>query len=454
VNKQNKKKNQLFYPQNRHIFFHSSGGAMHNSKPHQSMIITYIIVIFLFIFSLILITNLASATYSPALDIYLFDSEGSSWEPLTEPIFFEYHNYDIAVTMENNCTFAYNVTLTIGTQDVTYKTTNSMPFITITAPSYSSINNEFIITASKEGYETAIVSVTLLKGTLQMVTDRVTVQEDESFSVIVTDTTTEKIPDCQIYIDSVHSTSCTAITNKLGIAYLPAPSVNEDTQLTVIAVKEGYAASASQIRVENIQTAFIGDVSTEFQDILPVILAIISVILAILIVTIRNRHDYNIHKENIFQAKKSIIKPLKFNNNKNESKMPNRLQSDIQTPTISKYTPTLKQNGNLQPKSTPIYKKGDCRSSHIEEIRIHIQNHEKKSKNISIEDKIDQIIPRHKVNKYDWFNGKDDIRNKIDSLTGEVDEQKSDKWFEGIDEIRGKVDEKLKKNNRKKNDNT
>lgn len=402
------------------------------------------------------LTGLAAsvaASPQPALELYLFDSEAPSWEPLAEPIFFEGHTYDIAITEENNVTFAYNVTLTIGTQDETYKTTNAMPYITLTAPPYTAANNELIITATKEGYDTAILLVTILKGTLCIVTDRVTVQEDESFSVIVTNSNEKKVPGCLTYLESVSSHSYTAITNEYGIAYLPAPSVKEDTQLTVIAVKDGYAAATTHIRIENTQTTFIGDVSTELSDIIPVILAILSVITAIIIVTLRNRHDHYMPEVKIHQTYKQSTYTKAPKTRNQPSKIPQYNQSKPHTQTIVQ--PAIQKNKppELHAKITPSYKKTECRSAHIEEIRIHVKNQEKKPKKISTEDKIDRLIPRYKEHKYEWFNGKDDIRYKIDSLTGEINEQQADKWFEGIDEIRSKVDEKLKKNNRKKNDN-
>lgn len=449
-----KQNTQHFYQHARftHIS-HSLGLPMHQLLIHYHRKLPYLLILLLLIPPLLLTTSPVIATPEPKLELYLFDSTAPSWEPLAEPIFFSQKTYDIAVTIENNVTFAYNVTLTIGTYDETYQTTPALPYITITAPTYTPSNNEVIITATKEGYETAILSVTILKGTLEINTDRVTVQEDESFSVIITNEEGKNIPDCLIYLDCVSSNSCSSVTNENGIAYLPAPAVQKDTQINIIAVKDGYACTTTQIRVENTQAAFIGDVSTEFQDILPVIFAVISVIAAIIIVTVRNRHDN--HRPEVKIHPHQTETP-KIHHQQNQS--PSRQKPPI-TPTkppIPTNTPAISNNTQSQETTSngySPYNKTENRSPHIEEIRIHVKNHEKKTKNISTEDKIDRLIPRHKEDRYEWFNGKDDIRYKIDSLTGEIDEQRADKWFEGIDEIRCKVDEKLKKNNRKKKEN-
>ena len=45
-----------------------------------------------------------------------------------------------------------------------------------------------------------------------------------------------------------------------------------------------------------------------------------------------------------------------------------------------------------------------------------------------------------------WFEGIDDIRYKIDKLTGDISSINENKWFEGKENIRNKIDEKLKKN--------
>lgn len=426
---------------------------MHQSPIQYHRKLPYLLILLLLIPPLLLSTSPVIATPQPKLELYLFDSTAPSWEPLQEPIFFSQKTYDIAVTIENNVTFAYNVTLTIGTHDETYKTTPALPYITITAPTYTPSNTEIVITATKEGYETAILSVTILKGTLEINTDRVTVQEDESFSVIITNEGGENMPDCLIYLDSVSSNSCSAVTNENGIAYLPAPAVQKDTQLNIIAVKDGYAGTTAQIRIEDTQAAFIGDVSTEVQDILPVIFAVISVIAAIIIVTFRNQHDNHRPEVKIHQHQNETPR---IRNQQNQTPSIHKTNTIPAKPPIPPNIPAISNNTQSREttgKGHSTTNKTENRSPHIEEIRIHVKNREKKTKNISTEDKIDRLIPRHKEDRYEWFTGKDDIRYKIDSLTGEIDEQRADKWFEGIDEIRCKVDEKLKKNNRKKKEN-
>ncbi|MBU0496458.1 MAG: hypothetical protein KKG04_00700 [Candidatus Thermoplasmatota archaeon] len=397
-----------------------------------------------------------SAAPLPELTIYLFEANTPSWEPLDEPIFIEGTTYDVAITEQDNVTFAYNVTITIGTSDETYCTSQSLPYITITAPTYTPQQKELCITATKEGFTTSITPVTILKGALTLTTDRVIVQEDESFSVTVTDHHHTPISDCLIYLDCVSTETATAMTNQKGIAYVPAPSVTYDSEQNIIAVKEGYAAGTTYIRVENLPNTYLGEISTEFSDIIPVILAILSVIGAILYVMVRNR-QYN-HTPHV-----KIHHPLEPAPQKQYVPPQNRNHT-IQTPNHPPTIQTRDSNDMKSYEKTPMpsplkYSQHTPspprRSPHVEEIRIHVQKQEKKEPDhLTPQQKINHIIPRHKTTHYEWFQGTEDIRYKIDSLTGKIDQQKADKWFEGIDEIRCKVDEKLKNKHKNQEKNT
>ena len=89
----------------------------------------------------------------------------------------------------------------------------------------------------------------------------------------------------------------------------------------------------------------------------------------------------------------------------------------------------------------------------VEEIRIQRTDQMKKTTYVSPDQEIpSKIIPRKskKKREFDWFEGTDDMRYKIDKLTGEIDEEKFDKWFEGTDNIQLKIDEALNKKKKKK----
>ncbi|MEA2055573.1 MAG: hypothetical protein U9O49_01920, partial [Candidatus Thermoplasmatota archaeon] len=99
---------------------------------------------------------------------------------------------------------------------------------------------------------------------------------------------------------------------------------------------------------------------------------------------------------------------------------------------------------------------GSERDSKVEEIRISRPRKEKEIVSVT-GDKIKEgkkVMPvqSHKSDDGDWFQGTDAIRYEIDKLTGEIDEENLDKWFEGIDDIRVKIDEKIKKKDKKKNE--
>ena len=61
------------------------------------------------------------------------------------------------------------------------------------------------------------------------------------------------------------------------------------------------------------------------------------------------------------------------------------------------------------------------------------------------------MAPPNKNDDYEWFNGTEYMKYKINKLTGEVDEKSADNWFVGEDIVRFKVDKKLKDKKLKKN---
>lgn len=92
------------------------------------------------------------------------------------------------------------------------------------------------------------------------------------------------------------------------------------------------------------------------------------------------------------------------------------------------------------------------REAKVEEIRISKPREEKTIISANDQKEEDKVNSRKKtIDPEDkWFEGTDDIRYEIDKITGEIDEEGKDKWFEGIDDIRAKIDEKVKKKDKRK----
>ena len=91
----------------------------------------------------------------------------------------------------------------------------------------------------------------------------------------------------------------------------------------------------------------------------------------------------------------------------------------------------------------------------VEEIRISRPRKEKEVVDVETEDdETEKVINKKKLQQrdYDWFEGSDDVQYEIDKLTGEVDEEGLDKWYEGVDGLKEKIDEKVKKKDKKKNE--
>ncbi len=95
------------------------------------------------------------------------------------------------------------------------------------------------------------------------------------------------------------------------------------------------------------------------------------------------------------------------------------------------------------------------KESKVEEIRITRPLKEKEVVPVALEeDEIEKVIKKKEIQKrnYDWFEGTDDFRYEIDKLTGEVDEDGLDKWYEGVDYHKDKINKKMKKKDKKENE--
>ena len=383
------------------------------SVSYNATYTSILILLFYILFTSVITTNV-DAQEENTLEIYLFDPSDSSYEPMESNIFLEGKEYEIVVW--NGTGYAYNATVVVPWNS--YVTTVESPSIMIQAPSYEEYS-QFVIIASKDGYIPAEKFVTVIKGRLEIVPDQMIVNEKEDFSVLVTDQDGNKISGSSVYIVK-EPKGDSDLTNEAGVAYLSAPDVESDEEnITIIALKEGYEEGTISIHVKNVQ---MGNIPAE---IIPIIIALIMVILAMLFVRFRKRA--------------SLPKPELDTDTITHQNKSSREKQTRKKPIFTKETSDLNLQAEKEPK--------------IEEIRIHINSKKKKTTHLGNEEESQKVIIRKpRRSDYDeWFDGTDDIRYKIDRLTKGIDEKNIDKWFEGEDDIRAKIDEAISKKNRKKN---
>jgi len=371
----------------------------------------YYLFIMLILFIVIINPLNVSADEDKSLFIVIHDSETNL--PIEEDLFFEGKKYDIAIGCFGEYGYVYNVTLDIPWAG-TYITNEELPWITIETPNFEEYP-EFIITASKAGYETVEQEIGVLKGRLSLTTDRGIVKEKGSFSVTVCDQNGEGIEGCVVYIDGFESDY--ASTGPNGITYISAPEINENTQIDINAFKGGYLAGKNTIRVESVSENIIPE------SWHPIFASSIVVLLTILFVRIRKKLP-KMKKDKI----KKPVKCAKIKQNFNKH--------------------DFKRSYNFKEKNYITHKKTinptTIKGPWIEEIRL--QRTDKKRETKLVENKNKKPIISNKKHDCEWFKGKNYMRYKIDELTGEIDIKNDGKWFEGIDEIKSKVDKRLRDN--------
>ena len=387
-------------------------------------------ILLILLLNLTLFSISATAENEGDLVILLFDSSDASWEPLDNNILLEGNDYDIVVKHENELTPAYDVTITLTAFEEVYVTSAELPWVTIKTPNFEEYS-EFVITATKEGYTSAEKYVVVSKGDLFVSADRDTVEEEGSFSVTITDQYDTPISGVTVYVDGHESVFVT--TNENGKAYIDAPEVDADTEISITVVKSGYYPGSSTIHVENVKATFMGDFLSKIFEVSPILLALFTVLFAMLFVRFRKktRIPRPVSKTDASQIDKKLSEAKK--------------EPRPAKPSFSKQTNLI--NKKIEEK-VPISAKG----SHIEVIRIRSKEDKKKeTKYISNKKETRTALPLNKNEEYEWFNGTDYMKYKINKLTGDVDEKPADKWFVGEDIIRFKVDKKLTDKKLKKN---
>ncbi len=349
--------------------------------------------------------------------LYLVYYDCETQEQLSEntKILYEGQQYDIGVGSIGNIGYIYDVTITLPWES--YKTNRETPWISITTPSYQDYPEGFSLTAAKEGYSTIEEYVQVFTGKLAISQDRGIVDEGDYFTVTVTDHTNQPIENVELYLEYYGKNVGDITTNKNGLAFIQAPDLQESTDITLRAFKEGYQPGSTSIHVEHTPAVL----SSHY---ILLLLAFIILCASMLIVHIRKqRHTQKISKKLLFPKKKKTVPHL------------------VQTSTVQP-----KQSIKPTSASTTSHAVRQ-KSSRVEEIRLSAAGKKRETNYIS---------PKHKqestssVNPHKWIEAPSNVKYKIDEITGEIDPKRKDKWFEGVDNIKEKVDKKLKKNYKQK----
>jgi len=374
--------------------------------------------VLLFLISSTIFIPVTRSQNEPELLIEVYDT--NDWNESVGTMVFEGKSYDITVCTEND-TVIMNATITVLGK--TYQTNYSLPFITIEAPSFD-ISDTILITATKEGYQPGTLELSVLKGELYVHTDRVIVNENTQFEVIVTDQDNTAIEGALVYITK---DSSPILTDQQGQAFAQAPEIDIFTTMEIQVIKAGYLPGSTTIRIENVETTFFSFTEAKFLQILPVLLALFVVIISILYVYIRK-------KKGTTNAPKEIqgVPPDK----------PPHKQIDMHQ--------RLKTDASRFPEMEKKDVINSCVEPRIEEIRIPVQSKKKETTILPEEIENEQAVKDEEKHQDEWFKGQDYMRYKIDELTGKIDQQTDGKWFEGEQDTKYKVDEALKKNLKKK----
>ncbi|MCK4995523.1 MAG: hypothetical protein KAR55_01425 [Thermoplasmatales archaeon] len=369
---------------------------------------------------LLLFSNITLAEESQ-LDIIITDIND---EEISE--IYENEHFIVSVVDKSQEGTPYLINVTIEFNGLPYTIDDSAE-ITLQAPEVDT-NRAFVIYATKEGYNSSNKSIEILNTIpkkLDISTDYDVVDGGDLFSVFVKDEEGTPVIEALVGIENIWEER--SETDDNGRAWLTAPE-DEDT-ITILAQKDGYDQDEITIRV-NIEKPWW--IIFIYSPYFPIILAVI--FLLVVIIFVNNRQ-----KKSVFKRASEISK----------EKTMNRYDMN------KKDTPAEENKENLDNPSTikdTVRIKPD-RDPKVEEIRI--SRPRKKKEIIAVEpeeDETEKVIKKKNLQRrdYDWFEGTEDIRYKIDKLTGEVDEDGIDKWYEGVDSLKDKIDEKVKKKDKKK----
>ncbi len=386
-----------------------------NKKFKIKISIFNILVLILLISS----TNINALADLPSIQILIEPEE------VNENAYFEVSAYIITESEEIEFLTDVNITFNGITYLITEESDNYE--VKIKAPSVET-DETFDIYATKQKYKTNSTKITVknIKQSLKIELQDYIIPAGEPFCVTVYENNKNgnTVEGVKVYIYSYGEIET---TDKYGRAYFYAPKDREE--ITIKAYKLGYTNGTETIKIK-LQESIISQII--HNKIFIIFLSTIFLIFVIIFVHYRQKKNIYIHAKEI-SNQKTLEKYT--------------LESD------DSYDKDLFESKNSIGPSIRVNQNPD---SKVEEIRISRLNKEKEIVDIKTHNKNNNdIINKKRIQHHndDWFEGIDEIRYKIDKLTGEVDEDGKDKWFEGVDNYRKKIDEKINKKNKKRSYN-
>ena len=341
-----------------------------------------------------------------------------NYEPISE---IEENTYFKISVYNSTNVYLSNVTITFNGREYRLDDEESLE-LEIHAPEVDK-NTVFEITASKPGYNTVNSSITVLNTPVLVITHYggYVVDAGERFSVKVTEDseTGEPVQGATVAIQNVIGTE--TITDEYGRAFLTAPKNKE--KIIIIATKPGYQEGKQEIEINPIPDIFRDIVNSKY---FLIFIAVLILILSIVFVHYRQRRYGYVDSFDGSSKEKTVDRSVTDEKDGFHTK-------------------------NMQDVLDNVVKIKSEENSKIEEIRIIQPKKDKEHITIRPDEKVSDKKTRE-LRDSDWFHGIDEIRYEIDRLTGEIDEEGKDKWFEGIESIRDKIDEKMKKKDKKKDE--
>ncbi|VVB60257.1 Uncharacterised protein [uncultured archaeon] len=384
----------------------------------QSSFLSLIVLLFM---ANSVLTPFVLAQNEPTLSIEIDDS--NTQNEIIENTIFEEKSYDVIVNAYNETGFIFDV-LDVNVSFLGSFYNTSTGFITLQAPLFEKFKS-FNITATKDGYLKAELEITVMKGKLSIVADRGTIEEKKEFQVTVKDQDNKPVADAFVYVTPETNP---VVTDLQGVAYVLAPDVEMITTATIQVNKSGYFPGSTNIRIENAEGFAFDLTESQFLQILPILIAVLVVIFAIVYVLWRQKRTPMIPHQTIQIESDEILHT--FQQEKQGQRFKNK-------PTI--FFEKEKRNISVSPPQP-----------RVEEIRIPVQGKKKETTVLSDETEVEPVSENQKKEQNEWFKGQDYMRYKIDELTGKIDQQTDGKWFEGEHDIEYKVDKTLKKSFKKK----
>jgi hypothetical protein len=338
------------------------------------------------------------AADEPTLQVMILNLEETDQG---ENVMYEGSSYNVYIGVTGGLSFVSGVTITVPW--ATYLTTNETPVLYFTAPLYED-QHSFTMTASKDGYLPANMTITILRGSLHITTASTSIKEGSEVTVTITDQRGVPIDAAAVKMRG----ETVASTNAAGKATLTAPEVPQDQDLVLSATKDGYVYGTKTLVVSNIHSQLF---TINLSQTIPILVALVAVIVAVGLVRWRQTHP-SLHR-------------------KNPPEDPEGSRLDFSLETTK-----------------------EASSPKVEEIRIPLMEKKKETTFLTRDKEPTHTTKDRTVSTEDWFQGTDYTKFKLDELTGKIDAKREGKWFVGEDDIESKVDEALKKKTTPKKPNT